>query len=252
MGNKQSQPQEIQKRITDLERRIREKGHFGNNVQDREDVEKLLDYWHKKYGKKTKRNSLPTAAELIKDNFTCSGLLTKDKCHSELHSGCMWTPLIQGSNHNKYETGSADQINQHTYGGLCSKVKQMSELEKMPPDPSNIKYLHSQKRKTAPKRVYDLRMASIDPRNVGAKSKLRYRLSDKKRDMYVKESESLVHDTDQPESGTFTNNTDGEVKSGGRRSRKRRRKVNRRRKRTYRRRKRTYRRRKRTYRRKKK
>ena len=56
MGNQQGKqlPPEIEKRVKDLENRIKV-GKFSNNKQGEKDIEGLLDYWHKNYGGKTKR-----------------------------------------------------------------------------------------------------------------------------------------------------------------------------------------------------
>ena len=55
MGNQQGKPlpPNIQARIDDLENRIKV-GKFSNTKQGDKDVERLLDYWHKNYGGKTK------------------------------------------------------------------------------------------------------------------------------------------------------------------------------------------------------
>ena len=78
MGNQQGKPlpPDIQDRVNDLENRIKY-GKFSNNKQGEKDIEGLLDYWHKKYGGKTKRRSLPSAKELIDEHFNCANLLEK-------------------------------------------------------------------------------------------------------------------------------------------------------------------------------
>ncbi len=97
MGNQQGKalPPDIQARIDDLENRIKV-GKFSNNKQGEKDIEGLLDYWHKNYGGKTKRTSLPSAKELINQHFNCTNILEKDKCQRRGDSGCMWEPLISG------------------------------------------------------------------------------------------------------------------------------------------------------------
>ena len=113
MGNQQGKPlpPDIQARIDDLEKRIKD-GKFSNNKQGEKDVEGLLDYWHKNYGGKTKRTSLPSAKELINQHFNCTNILEKDKCQRRGDSGCMWEPLMEDQNDDKYDPDGLDAKNQ--------------------------------------------------------------------------------------------------------------------------------------------
>ena len=163
MGNKQGKqgkplplPPDIQARIDDLENRIKV-GKFSNNKQGEKDVEALLDYWHKKYGGKTKRDSLPSAKELINQHFNCSNILEKDRCQARVDSGCMWEPLISGQNDDKYDPDDLEAKNQKQYKGLCLKASPMSQEEQTPRPPSAVLFQHSEARKKMPKRLADLK-----------------------------------------------------------------------------------------------
>ena len=248
MGNQQgkskSLPPEIQARIDDLENRIKV-GKFSNNKQGEEDVEALLDYWHKNYGGKTKRDSLPSAKELINQHFNCSNILEKDKCQARGDSGCMWEPLMEEQNDDKYDPDSIDAKNQRQYGGLCSKASPMSQAEQTPRPPSAVLFQHSEARRKMPKRLADLKF-SYPGAKVGAQPKTRFDISDRKAQLYRDESQKLVKDIIQSKKGDTTKLEEererereerkrrmraerGETK-GGQKTRKRRRKRKSRRK----------------------
>jgi hypothetical protein len=234
MGNQQgkSLPPDIKARIIDLEKRIKD-GKFSNNKQGEEDVEGLLDYWHKNYGGKTKRTSLPTAKELIDQHFNCSNILEKDKCQARVDSGCMWEPLISGQNDDKYDPDDLDAKNQKQYKGLCLKASPMSQEEQTPRPPSAVLFQHSEARKKMPKRLADLKF-SYPGAKVGAQPKTRFDISDKKAQLYRKEARKLVVDPVQPKSGKITKfekERDSELEGAGKTRRKRRKRKSRRKKR---------------------
>ena len=232
MGNQQGKPlpPDIQARIDDLEKRIKD-GKFSNNKQGEKDVEGLLDYWHKNYGGKTKRDSLPSAKELIDEHFNCANLLEKDKCQARVDSGCMWEPLISGQNDDKYDPDDDDAKKQKKYKGLCLKASPMSKAEQTPRPPSAVLFQHSEARKKMPKRLGDLKF-SYPGAKVGAQPKTRFDISDRKAEFYRKEAEKLVKDKTQLKKGDITK-LEGERESeleGGRKTRRKRRKRKSRRK----------------------
>ena len=226
MGNQQGKkaelPPDIQARIDDLENRIKV-GKFSNNKQGEKDVEDLLDYWHKKYGGKTKRDSLPSAKELINQHFNCSNILEKDKCQAKVDSGCMWEPLISGQNDDKYDPDDDDAKNQKTYNGVCLKATPMSQEEQTPRPPSAVLFQHSEARKKMPKRLADLKF-SYPGAKVGAQPKTRFDISDKKAQLYRDEARKLVTDTVQLKKGDITRLAEergiGETKGGQKTRRK--------------------------------
>jgi len=234
MGNQQgkSLPPDIQARIDDLEKRIKD-GKFSNNKQGEKDVEGLLDYWHKNYGGKTKRDSLPSAKELINQHFNCTNILEKDKCQARVDSGCMWEPLISGQNDDKYDPDDDDAKKQKKYKGLCLKASPMSKAEQTPRPPSAVLFQHSEARKKMPKRLGDLKF-SYPGAKVGAQPKTRFDISDRKAEFYRKEARKLVVDPVQPKSGKITNFEkvrDSELEGGRKTRRKRRKRKSRRKKR---------------------
>lgn len=240
MGNKQGKqgkplplPPDIQARIDDLENRIKV-GKFSNNKQGEKDVEALLDYWHKNYGGKTKRTSLPSAKELINQHFNCTNILEKDKCQARVDSGCMWEPLISGQNDDKYDPDDLEAKNQKQYKGLCLKASPMSQEEQTPRPPSAVLFQHSEARKKMPKRLADLKF-SYPGAKVGAQPKTRFDISDKKAQLYRDEAQKLVTDTVQLKKGDITRLAEergiGESKGGRKTRRKRRKRKSRRKKR---------------------
>lgn len=240
MGNKQGKqgkplplPPDIQARIDDLENRIKV-GKFSNNKQGEKDVEALLDYWHENYGGKTKRDSLPSAKELINQHFNCSNILEKDRCQARVDSGCMWEPLISGQNDDKYDPDDLEAKNQKQYKGLCLKASPMSQEEQTPRPPSAVLFQHSEARKKMPKRLADLKF-SYPGAKVGAQPKTRFDISDKKAQLYRDEAQKLVTDTVQLKKGDITRLAEergiGESKGGRKTRRKRRKRKSRRKKR---------------------
>lgn len=240
MGNKQGKqgkplplPPDIQARIDDLENRIKV-GKFSNNKQGEKDVEALLDYWHENYGGKTKRDSLPSAKELINQHFNCSNILEKDRCQARVDSGCMWEPLISGQNDDKYDPDDLEAKNQKQYKGLCLKASPMSQEEQTPRPPSAVLFQHSEARKKMPKRLADLKF-SYPGAKVGAQPKTRFDISDKKAQLYRDEARKLVTDTVQLKKGDITRLAEergiGESKGGRKTRRKRRKRKSRRKKR---------------------
>lgn len=248
MGNKQGKPlpPDIQARIDDLENRIKV-GKFSNNKQGEKDIEGLLNYWHKNYGGKTKRTSLPTAKELIDQHFNCTTIVEKDKCQARVDSGCMWEPLISGQNDDKYDPDSDDAKNQKQYKGLCLKASPMSQEEQTPRPPSAVLFQHSEARKKMPKRLADLKF-SYPGAKVGAQPKTRFDISDKKAQLYRDEAQKLVKDIIQSKKGDTTKLEEerkrereererrktaerGETKGGRKTRRKRRKRKSRRKKR---------------------
>ena len=240
MGNKQGKqgkplplPPDIQARIDDLENRIKV-GKFSNNKQGEKDVEALLDYWHENYGGKTKRDSLPSAKELINQHFNCANILEKDRCQARVDSGCMWEPLISGQNDDKYDPDDLEAKNQKQYKGLCLKASPMSQEEQTPRPPSAVLFQHSEARKKMPKRLADLKF-SYPGAKVGAQPKTRFDISDKKAQLYRDEARRLVTDTVQLKKGDITRLAEergrGETKGGRKTRRKRRKRKSRRKKR---------------------
>jgi len=235
MGNQQGKPlpPDIKARIDDLENRIKV-GKFSNNKQGEKDIEGLLDYWHKNYGGKTKRTSLPSAKELINQHFNCTNILEKDKCQARVDSGCMWEPLISGQNDDKYDPDDLDAKNQKQYKGLCLKASPMSQEEQTPRPPSAVLFQHSEARKKMPKRLADLKF-SYPGAKVGAQPKTRFDISDKKAQLYRDEARKLVTDTVQLKKGDITRLAEergiGESKGGRKTRRKRRKRKSRRKKR---------------------
>ena len=240
MGNKQGKqgkplplPPDIQARIDDLENRIKV-GKFSNNKQGEKDVEALLDYWHENYGGKTKRDSLPSAKELINQHFNCANILEKDRCQARVDSGCMWEPLISGQNDDKYDPDDLEAKNQKQYKGLCLKASPMSQEEQTPRPPSAVLFQHSEARKKMPKRLADLKF-SYPGAKVGAQPKTRFDISDKKAQLYRDEARRLVTDTVQLKKGDITRLAEergiGESKGGRKTRRKRRKRKSRRKKR---------------------
>ena len=212
MGNQQGKPlpPEIKKRVKDLENRIKV-GQFSNNKQGEKDVEELLDYWHKNYGGKTKRTSLPSAKELINQHFNCSNILEKDKCQSRGDSGCMWEPLMEDQNDDKYDPDGLDAKNQKQYEGLCLKASPMSKDEQTPRPASAVLHQLEQERKPkvsafrmgVPKRIADLKY-SYPGAKVGAQRQSRFDISDSKAELYRDEAQKLVKDIFQVKKGDIT------------------------------------------------
>ena len=252
MGNQQGKPPpEIQARIKDLENRIKV-GKFSNNKQGEKDIEGLLDYYHKNYGGKTKRTSLPSAKELINQHFNCTTILEKDKCQSRGDSGCMWEPLMKEQNDDKYDPDGIDAKNQQQYKGLCSKASPMSQDEQTPRPASAVLHQLEQERKPkvsafrmgVPKRIADLKF-SYPGAKVGAQPKTRFDISDRKAQLYRAEAQKLVKDIIQSKKGDTTKLEEereeekkarlraerGESKGGRKTRRKRRKRKSRRRKR---------------------
>ena len=242
MGNQQGKPlpPEIQDRVNDLENRIKD-GKFSNNKQGEKDIKGLLDYWHKNYGGKTKRTSLPSAKELINQHFNCSNILEKDKCQARGDSGCMWEPLMEDQNDDKYDPDGLDAKNQKQYKGLCLKASPMSKAEQTPRPASAVLHQLEQERKPkvsafrvgVPKRIADLKY-SYPGAKVGAQRQSRFDISDRKAKLYRDESQKLVKDQTQLKKGDITKLGEerkrrGETK-GGRKTRKKRRKRKTRRK----------------------
>ena len=254
MGNQQGKPlpPEIKKRVKDLENRIKV-GQFSNNKQGEKDIEGLLDYWHKNYGGKTKRTSLPSAKEFINKHFNCTTILEKDKCQSRGDSGCMWEPLMEDQNDDKYDPDGLDAKNQKQYEGLCLKASPMSKDEQTPRPASAVLHQLEQERKPkvsafrvgVPKRIADLKY-SYPGAEVGAQPKTRFDIGDRKAQLYRDEAQKLVKDIFQVKKGDITKleaekkrerdererrerAERGETK-GGRKTRKRRRKRKSRRK----------------------
>jgi len=246
MGNQQGKPlpPDIQDRVNDLENRIKD-GKFSNNKQGEKDIEGLLDYWHKKYGGKTKRRSLPSAKELIDGSFHCANLLEKNKCQARLDSGCMWEPLIVNDNDDKYDPDGLDAKNQKGYGGLCLKASPMSQAEQTPRPPNAVLHQLEKARKPpllpgrhvpqfevgVPKRIADLKF-SYPGAKVGAQRQSRFDINDRKAQLYRQAALGLVRDPDQLKKGDITKmkkneegGEGGESKSkGGRKTRRKRRK----------------------------
>ena len=244
MGNQQGKPlpPEIQDRVNDLENRIKD-GKFSNNKQGEKDIEGLLDYWHKNYGGKTKRTSLPSAKELIDEHFNCANLLEKNKCQARVDSGCMWEPLISGHNDDKYDPDGLDAKNQKEYKGLCLKVNPMSKEEQTPRPASAVLHQLEEERKPkvsafrmgVPKRIADLKY-SYPGAKVGAQRQSRFDISDRKAKLYEEEARKLVKDQTQLKKGDITKleeerNRRGESKGGRKTRRKRRKRKSRRKKR---------------------
>ena len=218
MGNQQGKtlPPEIQDRVNDLENRIKV-GKFSNNKQGEKDIEDLLDYWHKKYGKKTKRTSLPSAKELIDQHFNCSNILEKDKCQARGDSGCMWEPLMKDQNDDKYDPDGINAKNQKEYKGLCSKASPMSQAEQTPRDANAVLHQLEKARKPpllpgrgipqfevgVPKRIADLKY-SYPGAKVGAQRQSRFDISEKKAELYRDEAQKLVKDFIQSKKGDTT------------------------------------------------
>ena len=211
MGNQQGKPSsEIQKRVKDLENRIKV-GKFSNNKQGEKDIEGLLDYYHKNYGGKTKRTSLPSAKELINQHFNCTTILEKDKCQSRGDSGCMWEPLMKEQNDDKYDPDGIDAKNQQQYKGLCSKARLMSQEEQTPRPASAVLHQLEQERKPkvsafrmgVPKRIADLKF-SYPGAKVGAQPKTRFDISDRKAQLYRDEAQKLGKDIFQVKKGDIT------------------------------------------------
>ena len=264
MGNQQGKelPPEIQKRVKDLENRIKV-GKFSNNKQGEKDIESLLDYWHKNYGGKTKRTSLPSAKELINQHFNCSNILEKDKCQARGDSGCMWEPLMKEQNDDKYDPDGIDAKNQRQYEGLCSKASPMSQEEQTPRNANVVLHKLEKARKPpmlkdasgqlfapqfevgVPKRIAGLKF-SYPGAEVGAQRQSRFDISDRQAQKYRDKAQKLVKDIFQVKKGDITKLEDekkrereererreraerGETK-GGRKTRKRRRKRKSRRK----------------------
>ena len=208
MGNQQGKPlpPEIQDRVNDLENRIKD-GKFSNNKQGEKDIEGLLDYWHKNYGGKTKRTSLPSAKELIVEHFNCANLFEKNKCQARVDSGCMWEPLISGHNDDKYDPDGLDAKNQKQYNGLCLEASSMDKKEQTPRDAAVVLYQLEKARKPpllpgrgvpqfevgVPKRIADLKY-SYPGAKVGAQRQSRFDISDRKAKLYEEEARKLVKD----------------------------------------------------------
>ena len=243
MGNQQGKPPSaIQARIKDLENRIKV-GKFSNNKQGEKDIEGLLDYYHKNYGGKTKRTSLPSAKELINQHFNCTTILEKDKCQSRGDSGCMWEPLMKEQNDDKYDPDGIDAKNQGQYKGLCLKASPMSPEELRPRPASAILHQLEQERKPkvsafrmgVPKRIADLKY-SYPGAEVGAQRQSRFDIGDRKAKLYRDEALNLVRDRVQSKKGDITKleeerNRRGETKGGRKTRRKRRKRKSRRKKR---------------------
>ena len=254
MGNQQgkSLPPDIQKRVKDLENRIKV-GKFSNNKQGEKDIEGLLDYYHKNYGGKTKRTSLPSAKELINQHFNCTNILEKNKCQARGDSGCMWEPLISGENDDKYDPDDLDAKNQKTYNGLCLEASPMSKAEQTPRPASAVLHQLEEERKPkvsafrmgVPKRIAGLKF-SYPGAKVGAQRQSKFDISDRKAELYRDEAQKLVKDIFQVKKGDITKLEEerdrerkererrkraerGETK-GGRKTRKKRRKRKSRRK----------------------
>ena len=237
MGNQQGKPlpPNIQARIDDLENRIKV-GKFSNNKQGEKDIEGLLDYWHKNYGGKTKRTSLPSAKELINQHFNCTNILEKDKCQRRGDSGCMWEPLISGQNDDKYDPDDLDAKNQKQYKGLCLEANPMSKEDQTPRPASAVLHQLEEARKPkvsafrvgVPKRIADLKY-SYPGAKVGAQRQSRFDISEKKAELYRDEAQKLVADPVQLKTGDITKLEEerkrerGETK-GGRKTRRKRRK----------------------------
>lgn len=238
MGNQQGKPlpPEIQDRVNDLENRIKD-GKFSNNKQGEKDIEGLLDYWHKNYGGKTKRTSLPSAKELIDEHFNCANLLEKNKCQARLDSGCMWEPLIVNDNDDKYDPDGLDAKNQKGYGGLCLKASPMSQAEQTPRPPNAVLRQLKKARKPpllpgrgvpqfemgVPKRIADLKF-SYPGAKVGAQRQSRFDINDRKAQLYRQAALGLVRDPDQLEKGDITRLEEERKGGGGRKTRRKRRK----------------------------
>lgn len=241
MGNQQGKPlpPEIQDRVNDLENRIKD-GKFSNNKQGEKDIEGLLDYWHKNYGGKTKRTSLPSAKELIDEHFNCANLLEKNKCQARLDSGCMWEPLIVNDNDDKYDPDGLDAKNQKGYGGLCLKASPMSQAEQTPRRPNAVLHQLEKARKPpllpgrdderipqfevgVPKRIADLKF-SYPGAKVGAQRQSRFDINDRKAQLYRQGALGLVRDPDQLEKGDITRLEEERKGGGGRKTRRKRRK----------------------------
>jgi len=220
MGNQQGKkaelPPEIQKRIVDLQNRIKV-GKFSNNKQGEKDIEGLLDYYHKNYGGITKRTSLPSAKELINQHFNCSNILEKDKCQARGDSGCMWEPLMKEQNDDKYDPDGIDAKNQQQYKGLCSKASPMSQAEQTPRPASAVLHKLEKERKPpllpgrgipqfevgVPKRIADLKF-SYPGAEVGAQRQSRFDISDRNAQKYRDKAQKLVKDIFQVKKGDIT------------------------------------------------
>jgi len=220
MGNQQGKkaelPPEIQKRIVDLQNRIKV-GKFSNNKQGEKDIEGLLDYYHKNYGGITKRTSLPSAKELINQHFNCSNILEKDKCQARGDSGCMWEPLMKEQNDDKYDPDGIDAKNQQQYKGLCSKASPMSQAEQTPRPASAVLHKLEKERKPpllpgrgipqfevgVPKRIAGLKF-SYPGAEVGAQRQSRFDISDRNAQKYRDKAQKLVKDIFQVKKGDIT------------------------------------------------
>ena len=243
MGNQQGKPSsKIQKRVKDLENRIKV-GKFSNNKQGEKDIEGLLDYYHKNYGGKTKRTSLPSAKELINQHFNCSNILEKDKCQARGDSGCMWEPLMKDQNDDKYDPDGLDAKNQKQYNGLCLEASSMDKKEQTPRPASAVLHQLEQERKPkvsafrmgVPKRIADLKY-SYPGAKVGAQRQSRFDISDRKAKLYEEEARKLVKDQTQLKKGDITKLGEerkrrGESKGGRKTRRKRKKRKSRRKKR---------------------